>query len=99
MDIWQRWKQTTIANKALVLTGAAVAVGTLVSTSALVVQVCITRENNRKTSEQVGKLIESANIQAGAAQSFAKTSKEQALRMGDLSELAKQVAKHQLGQK
>jgi hypothetical protein len=70
MDIWQRWKQTTIANKALVFSGAIVALGTIVSTGALVLQICITRENNRKAGEQTQQLISAADAQAKAAQSF-----------------------------
>lgn len=68
MTIFQRWTQTALHNKALVLTGFIVALGTILSTGALVVQICIARENNRKTSEQIGKLIQAANIQACAAQ-------------------------------
>jgi hypothetical protein len=71
MKILQRWKQTALHNKALVLTGAIVAVGTLVSTAAVVAQVFIARTNNQQTSTQIQKLIEAANVQAGSATRFA----------------------------
>jgi hypothetical protein len=67
MTIFQRWKQTALHNKALVLTGVIVAVGTLFGTGAAIFQVAITRENNHNTSEQVQQLINAANIQARAA--------------------------------
>lgn len=73
MNIFQRWKQTTISNKALVITGAIVALGTIG-------QLCITVANNKAAARQTDKLIEAANIQAGAAgknaaaaESFAKS--------------------------
>ena len=60
MNIFQRWKQTALHNKALVLTGAIVAVGTLA-------QLCIVIANNRATSRQVSQLIQAAKIQGDAA--------------------------------
>jgi hypothetical protein len=106
MNVWQRWKQTTIANKALVLSGLIVAIGTAVSTGVLIVQVVITRENNRQTSEQISKLIDAANIQAGAANkiadasdksagaadSFSKTAQKQLGEMSKQAEAAKTLA-------
>ena len=74
MTIFQRWKQTALHNKALVLTGVIVALGTLVSTGALVVQVCITAANNRKTSEQIGKLIAAADDMSEASDNFSDSS-------------------------
>lgn len=71
MTIFQRWRQTALHNKALVLTGVIVALGTIASTGVLIVQVCITRANNRKTSEQIDKLVGAATIQGAAAASFA----------------------------
>jgi hypothetical protein len=71
MNIFQRWKQTALHNKALVLTGAIVALGTVLSTAAVISQVCLARQNNRNTSQQIEKLINAANIQGSAATSFA----------------------------
>ncbi|HXM20748.1 MAG TPA: hypothetical protein VN948_05745 [Terriglobales bacterium] len=67
MTLFQRWKQTALHNKALVLTGCIVAVGTLFGTGAAIFQVYITRENNRTTTEKIDKLIQAANLQASAA--------------------------------
>lgn len=92
MDILQRWKQTTVANKALVCSGLIVAVGTIVSTGALITQICITRENNRKTSEQVDKIITAANIQAGAAQKIADASDRNAAAADKFSNAAQHLA-------
>jgi hypothetical protein len=73
MNILQRWKQTALHNKALVLTGAIVAFGTLA-------QLCIVLANDRTTAKQIDKLIQAAKIQgdaanenASAAQSFARS--------------------------
>jgi hypothetical protein len=76
MTIIQRWKQTALHNKALVLSGVIVALGTVVSTAAVVSQVVIAKRNNRNTSAQVQKLIDAANIQAGGASSFASSARE-----------------------
>jgi hypothetical protein len=60
MNLISRWKQTALHNKALVLTGAIVALGTLA-------QLFIVIANNRATSRQTDKLIQAAGIQADAA--------------------------------
>lgn len=78
VTILQRWKQTALHNKALVLTGLIVAMGTIVSTGTVIVQVCITRENNKQTSEQIAKLIDAANTQVGSAQKIADASNRNA---------------------
>src|ERR1700691_3588014 len=71
MTVVQRWKQTALHNKALVLSGLIVALGTAVSTGTAVFQVCMARKYNRDTTQQIQKLIEAANIQGDAAKSFA----------------------------
>jgi hypothetical protein len=78
MTLFQRWKQTALHNKALVLTGFIVALGTLFGTGAAILQVCMMRENNRKTSEQIAKLIDAANTQTFAAQKIANASDKNA---------------------
>jgi|SRR5882762_5327314 len=70
MTLFQRWKQTALHNKALVLTGVIVALGTLFGTGAAIFQAYMMRENDRETTEQINKLIQAANVQAGAARSF-----------------------------
>jgi hypothetical protein len=71
VTIFQRWKQTALHNKALVLTGSIVALGTVVSTGAVTFQLWMAKENNKSTSGQIEKLIGAANIQANAATNFA----------------------------
>ncbi len=67
MTIFQRWKQTALHNKALVVSGIIVALGTLFYAGGVVVQICIMKRGARETSEQMEKLITAANIQASAA--------------------------------
>jgi hypothetical protein len=57
MDIFQRWKQTSVANKLLVYTGVLVAFGTLFYAGAAVFQICLMKENARETAKQNDKLI------------------------------------------
>jgi hypothetical protein len=74
MTILQRWKQTALHNKALVLTGLIVALGTVFGTGAVIVQVCLMQRNNRQTSEQIAQIIQAANVQASAARQIADAS-------------------------
>jgi hypothetical protein len=71
VNIFQRWKQTALHNKALVLTGAIVALGTIVSTGTALFQVYMAKQDSRNTSQQIDNLIAAARIQAGAASAFA----------------------------
>lgn len=73
MRLLQRWNQTAIHNKALVLTSVLVAFGTLFYAAAAVLQVYIMREAARSSSEQTARLIEAANKNAAAAKSFSNT--------------------------
>lgn len=82
MTLLQRWKQTALHNKALVLTGVIVALGTVFGTGAAIFQVCLANQTNKQTSAQIGRLIDAANTQASASQrnaeaaeGFATTSK------------------------
>ncbi len=72
MNIFQRWKQTTIANKGLVFSSFLMAFGTLFYAGAAVVQVCIMRQSARDVSLQTSKLIEAAQAQACAASKSAE---------------------------
>jgi hypothetical protein len=92
MKLLQRWKQTAVHNKALVLTGAIVALGTIAQVGALVAQICITRANNVATGTQIGKLIEAANIQAHAAQRNVESAAKSAQAASDLAAYTKQSA-------
>ncbi len=69
MRIFQRWKQTALHNKALVLTGVIVAVGTLVYTGAAVFQYCLMKQAAKENSDQIDKII-------SEAKSIAKTAKD-----------------------
>src|SRR5437588_5543388 len=53
----QRWKKTSIANKALVITGALVAFSSLVYTVTTIFLVVITYLNIQETSRQTDRLI------------------------------------------
>ena len=52
MNLLQRWKNTTIANKALVVTSGLMAFGTLFYAGAAILQVCIMKQTARETSTQ-----------------------------------------------
>jgi hypothetical protein len=93
MNIFQRWKQTTIANKALVVTGALMAFGTLFYASAAIIQVCIMKRSAEATSEQIDKLIKAADIQASAAGKIAAASTRNANAAETFSEAAKRLAR------
>jgi hypothetical protein len=67
MTIFQRWKQTALHNKALVISGVIVAFGTLFYAGAVIVQIRIAKRSAKATSDQIEKLITAANIQAYAA--------------------------------
>jgi hypothetical protein len=71
MNILQRWKQTALHHKALILSGVIAAVGTVVSTGTAIFQIHMANQNNRDTSQQIQKLIDAANIQEEGASSFA----------------------------
>ena len=71
MNLFQRWKQTTIANKGLVLSSILMAFGTLFYAGAAIVQVRIMKRSARDVSSQTDKLIEQANRNATAASQFA----------------------------
>jgi len=61
MKLWQRWKQTTVANQAMVATSVLIAFGTLFYAGAAVVQLCMIRESGRHTDEQIGYIIGNIN--------------------------------------
>lgn len=71
MNILQRWKQTTIANKGLVFSSVLMAFGTLFYAGAAFIQVRIMKRSAADVSLQTDKLIKAAQSQACAASSFA----------------------------
>ena len=61
VTILQRWKQTALHNKALVLTGVIVAFGTLFYVGVAIFQVCMMRKASDVASFQTDKLIHHAD--------------------------------------
>jgi hypothetical protein len=74
MKIFQRWQQTTLANKGLVFSSVLMAFGTLFYAAAAVVQVCIMKQNASDVSAQTEKLIKASEAQARFAQQIADAS-------------------------
>lgn len=68
MNLFQRWKQTTIANKGLVFSSFLMALGTLFYAGAATVQVFIMKHSARDASLQTDKLIKAAQSEGAAAQ-------------------------------
>jgi len=58
MTLRQRWKQTSLPNKLLVITGGLVAFGTLFYAAAAVVQICILRDSVRQSQAALDASIE-----------------------------------------
>ena len=84
MRLVQRWKQTSLPNKALVSTSVLVAFGTLFYAGAAAWQVCIMRTSAQQSSEQTAKLIQQAEKNAKAAEDFAKAAQSQSDEMAQL---------------
>ena len=57
MNLFQRWKQTTIANQLMVITTAVVAFGTLFYVGVAIFQYYLMKESARQASEQTDRLI------------------------------------------
>jgi hypothetical protein len=74
MNIFQRWKQTALHNKALVLTGAIVAVGTLVYTGAAISQYCLMKQTAK---EQYNLMKQTAKEQYNLMKQTAKENSDQ----------------------
>lgn len=64
MTIWQRWKQTALHNKALVLTSVLVAFGTLFYAGAAAFQLWMMNQTSQHTDEQIGRIIGNVNWMA-----------------------------------
>jgi hypothetical protein len=78
VTIWQRWKQTALHNKALVLSSVIMAFGTLFYSVAAIVQLCMFNSSSEQAAQQTAKLIDAANINASAAEQIAAASKRNA---------------------
>jgi hypothetical protein len=78
VTIWQRWKQTALHNKALVLSSVIMAFGTLFYSVAAIVQLCMFDRSSEQAAQQTAKLIDAANINAHAAEQIAAASKRNA---------------------
>src|SRR5438552_13852202 len=79
MTIRQRWKQTTIAKKSLVITSVLVAFGTLFYAAAAAVQVYIMRQSSAETTCQIGQITAAAERIATSAET-STTNAETALK-------------------
>jgi hypothetical protein len=91
MNIFQRWKQTTIANKSLVISGFLMAFGTLFYAGAASVQVWIMRRSAHDASLQTDKIIRAAQDQASAAQKIADASDRNAVAAKSFSASADKI--------
>jgi hypothetical protein len=78
MNIRQRWRQTALHNKALVLIGVLTAFGTLFYTAAAIVQIRLFERSADESSRQTDKLIQAAQTQATAAQQIVAASERNA---------------------
>jgi len=65
--LWQRWKQTTIANQAIVVTGILMFISSALYTCTTIFQVAMWRENARQSGEQTDKLIVASERMANTA--------------------------------
>jgi hypothetical protein len=72
VTIWQRWKQTAIHNKALVLTSILVAFGTVFYAGAAGFQVWLMNNGSKHADEQIGRVIGNVNWMARALDEAAK---------------------------
>ena len=70
MTIWQRWKQTALHNKAMVLSSVLMAFGTLFYTGAAIVQIYMFQQSTKQASDQADKLIAAASQIKTAAWQF-----------------------------
>jgi hypothetical protein len=61
MKLLQRWKQTAVHNKALVITSVLVAGGTLFYAYVAVFQYCLMVQSSKHTDEQIGRIIDNVN--------------------------------------
>ena len=90
MKLWQRWRQTAIHNKALVLTSVLVAFGTLFYAGVAVFQVWLMVENGKHTDQQIGRVIDNVNWLARSADWSQKVTQKQA--RDTVEEMRKQTA-------
>ena len=67
MKLLQRWRQTSIHNQGLVLTGVLVAAGTIIYAAAAIVQIYIMNKNAKDSSAQVESLVGTTNEAIKAA--------------------------------
>jgi hypothetical protein len=91
MNIFQRWKQTTLANKGLVFSSILMAFGTLFYAGAAIVQVCIMKQSAHDMSLQTDKLINAAQAEASASQKIADASDRNAAAAKSFSASADQI--------
>ena len=76
MKFLQRWKQTALHNKALVLTGVLVASGTLFYAGAAIFQICLMKYTAKQATVQTERLIAEANRIANSIEKTLEQSKK-----------------------
>ena len=85
MTLRQRWKQTSLPNKALVMIGTTTAFGTVFYAVAATVQVCIMRQAAIDSGAQVERLEKATNTAIQSAVSASSQSVKQALDLSKTS--------------
>jgi hypothetical protein len=88
--LWERWKKTTIANQALVITGVLVFLSSGVYTITTIFQVRMWRENAKQTGEQSNRMIAASERMANTAQTQANTAASQANSIAEQSKTLKE---------
>jgi len=76
MKLFQRWKQTAIHNKALVLTSAIVAVGTIFYAAVAIFQIYLMDSGAKNSADQTEKLIVEMRRQSQSMKDVAEANKK-----------------------
>jgi hypothetical protein len=93
MNLFQRWKQTTIANQLMVITTAVVAFGTLFYVGVAIFQYCLMKESARQASEQTDRLIAATQRMADTTVEALKEAKRSNEETAKRAERAIQVSR------
>jgi hypothetical protein len=93
MNLFQRWKQTTIANQLMVITTAVVAFGTLFYVGVAIFQYYLMKESARQASEQTDRLIAATQRMADTTVEALKEAKRSNEETAKRAERAIQVSR------
>jgi hypothetical protein len=86
MKVTQRWKQTSLANKMLVVTSSFMAFGTVFYAGAAIFQIHILRQSAQQTSQQTEKLITASERLANSANAAVEDARNASREMADRAE-------------